>query len=44
MGRRISALQANLQRLEQQPELHGEEIRSVRKELGSWLDTKEVMW
>ena len=44
MGRRISALQANLQRLEQQPELHGEEIRSVRKELGSWLDTEEVMW
>ena len=44
VGRRISALQAHLQRLEQQPELHGEEIRSVRKELGSWLDTEEVMW
>ena len=44
VGRRISALQANLQWLEQQPELHGEEIQSVRKELGSWLDIEEVIW
>ena len=44
VGRCISALQTHLQWLEQQPELHGEEIRSVRKELGSWLDTEEVMW
>ena len=43
-GHHISALQVNLQRLEQQPELHDEEIQSVRKELGSWLDTEEVMW
>ena len=28
----------------QQPDQHGEEIRSVRKELSSWLDTEEVMW
>ena len=44
VGRRISALQANLQWLEQQLELHGEEYQSVRKELGSWLDIEEVMW
>ena len=44
MGRHISNLRTQLQRLEQHPELHGEEIRSVRKELSSWLDTEEVMW
>ena len=44
VGRHILALQSNLQWLEQQPDHHGEEIRSVRKELSSWLDTEEVMW
>ena len=44
VGRRISNLNTQLQRLEQHPELYGEEIRSVQKELNSWLDTEEVMW
>lgn len=44
VGRRISALRTTLQRLEMQPDQHSEEIRSVRKELNSWLDTEEVMW
>nr|POF21129.1 hypothetical protein CFP56_06930 [Quercus suber] len=44
VGRWIASLRTNLQRLEQQPDHHGEEIRSVRKELNSWLDTEEVMW
>ena len=44
VGCRISALRTTLQRLELQPDQHSEEIRSVRKELNSWLDTEEVMW
>ncbi|XP_075654904.1 uncharacterized protein LOC142625081 [Castanea sativa] len=44
VGRWISALRTTLQRLELQPDQHSEEIRSVRKELNSWLNTEEVMW
>ena len=44
MGRRISSLKSQLQRLESQPDLHGEEIRRVQRELNSWLDLEEVMW
>nr|POE70078.1 udp-glucuronate 4-epimerase 3 [Quercus suber] len=42
VGRRIFVLRSTLQRLH--PDQHSEEIRSVRKELNSWLDTEEVMW
>ena len=44
VGHHISALRTHLQWLEQQPNQHGKEIRSVREELSSWLDTEEVMW
>ena len=44
VGCRISALRTHLQRLEQHSDQHGEEIRSVRKELSSWLDTEKVTW
>ena len=44
MGLCISSLRTQLQRLESHPDLHGEEICSVRRELNLWLDIEEVIW
>jgi len=44
VGRRISSLKTQLQCLESQPNLHGDEIRRVQRELNLWLDSEEVKW
>ena len=44
IGRQITRLEKELQALEQNPQLHVEQIHEVRKALNCWLDAENTMW